>query len=300
MTHADLDDLPVAELKSLAKAARITNAARLRKHELIEALRALPALPDVPALNAPASVPAPEALAAPQAALGSSSSTTAAAPVFGPDGDPGLPIPERYGIDRAVLLVQDPHHIYVWWELTGGVLERARGLLAEPGAGVLLLHGPDGVEQRLVDLAAGNHYLSVRPGSRYHLELALRAADGRLVVMLATNSVETPADAPSPRLDVAWMSVDETFNTLLDRAGLEEGQPSSAERYRLARLQQRLWQDLEQPTDSSLGLQVRPGAPQAPLPPGAGLSSLSLSSLGLSSFSLSSAHLGSHTLARGG
>ena len=158
-------------------------------------------------------------------------------------GDPGLPIPEFYGADRLVLLIQDPSHIFAYWELSGPALDHARQALGEPGTPVLLVHGAGGCEQREVDLAGGNYYLSVAPGGTYRAELALRGSTGALCCIVASNEVAMPRAAPSERLDEEWMAVDETFSELLVMAGLPANAGSSATLARDRAMRSRLWQE---------------------------------------------------------
>lgn len=193
---------------------------------------------------------------------------------WGPTGNPGLEIPESYGQDRVVLMVQDPDHLFTWWELSGPGLAEARRDLGSQGDGVLLLHGPGGVEQRQVELFAGNYYFTVAPESAYRIEVGLRGADGRVVVITASNEVQTPASDISDDLDLEWMAVDETFLELLRRAGLPgEDALSSAERFRVRQLLHRHWAEelITSPSSGELGR-------WSSLSVAAGLSSLELSS----------------------
>lgn len=168
-----------------------------------------------------------------------SSSTTPSAPTRREGPDPGLPIPDRYGRDRLVLMVQDPFHVFAYWEITPETLARARQA-AGGGATVLLIETPNGLESREVDLAGGNYYLSVAPNTTYGAQLAIRDAQGRLHILAVSNKVSTPAPHVSARQDEAWMAVDETFGELLEIAGLPGAGGSSMARLSSAALQQRM------------------------------------------------------------
>lgn len=224
MDRKQLSALTVAQLRDLAAAHGIANTKKLRKVDLVDAIAdALAATPPAGAVIPPrGQAPAPAARPA-----GSSSVIPAppAPPQKGPD--PGLPIPDRYGRDRLVLMVQDPWHVFAYWEITPESLARLRGTVGD-GPIVLVLHTPNGREQREVDLAGGNYYLSLAPDADYRAELALRDAKGHLHILAVSNSVRTPPAAPSDRADEAWMAVDETFHELLDRAGLPGAAGSSA------------------------------------------------------------------------
>lgn len=232
----------------------------------------------------------------------SSSSTSSTPPQsqppqqdFGPTGDPGLPIPDSYGMDRVVLMPQDPQHVFVYWELTGNGLNEARSLLGEDGSPVLIIHSPSGSEQRLLDLNSGNYYLNAAPESTYRVEIALRGSDGRLAIIVGSNEVLTPRSGVSQSTDQEWMAVDETLDELMGRAGLAaESAMSSAERFRRAQLTHRRWAESEVSPFSSVHLRVP--APGEEIDTNEILSSLNLSSWSLSSWSLSSASLSSTSL----
>lgn len=234
---SDLEKMNLKQLRERARALEIPNRSKLRKAELILALLAA---------KRPTTGPERSKSRAPLPTSGqhqgsSSSSSTAggatSAPSMGPDGDPGLPIPESYGRDVVVLMVQDPHHLYAWWELSGGITERLMQQLDGSATAVLVLTGPGGIEQREIDLAAGNYYLSVGPNETYQVSLALRDGSGRLHLLAESQSVRTPPASTSDALDEEWMAVDETFAELMARAEAGGEQLSSAERLRA----QRLW-----------------------------------------------------------
>ncbi|GDY14906.1 hypothetical protein LBMAG53_37840 [Planctomycetota bacterium] len=141
-------------------------------------------------------------------------------PVASDGPNPGLPIPPRYGRDRLVLMVQDPGHLFAYWEVTPSTLDRVRSDISEPGQPVLVILGPTGEEQREVDLLGGNYYLAVASTATYEARLALRDRHGRLHTLAGSNLVSTPAAGPSWRTDEDWMVVDERFHELVARAGL--------------------------------------------------------------------------------
>ena len=226
MTPAKLQSLTVKELRALAAERGIPNAQRMLKAELVAALAdksgGVANEGTRERARRKASFTAPAGGVAEQAP--SSTPMRAPAPPMAdaPAGtDPGLPIPDRYGADRLVLMVQDPHHIFAYWELTPHTLDQAR-LLAGGGTPVLVLHGVNGDESREVDLHGGNYYLSVAPSAAYEAELALRDGQGRLHVLARSNRVTTPAPTISARTGEQWLGVDETFHELLELAGLPD------------------------------------------------------------------------------
>lgn len=230
MSGTPLSRLTVKELRALAGEHGIPNRTRLRKTELLAALET--------AIRG-AAAPAPQPLQLPSAPAPSSTSTPAA-PTPRPLGaaEPGLPIPATYGHDRLVLLPQDPHHVFAYWELSGDALAEARGHLGESGTPLLIVHGPGGNEQRSVDLAGGNYYLTVAPDAVYGAELVLRGRDGRMVRIVAADAVRTAPALPSPRTDESWMAVDSHFDaTLVTAAPVGASEQLAADRLRA-----RLWE----------------------------------------------------------
>lgn len=207
MTADQLAKLPLKDLRALAAGRGIAGSAKLRKDELVSALAA--------AMAGERREPP-----APAAGPAGSSAPPQAQPWQPAPPEHGLPVPDRYGRDRLVLLVQDPSHIFAYWEVAPETLARVRAEAGAHAAAVLVLHGPSGAEQREVDLNGGNYYLAVAPGSLYEAELCLRAGDGRLIRIAMSNRIHTPAAGPSWRTDEAWMEVDESFQDLLALAGV--------------------------------------------------------------------------------
>ncbi len=279
MTAEQLMRLTVKDLRALAERQGITGHARLRKDQLIGAL--------LPLITAKAPTPGPQLSSAPTGSSAPVPAVHSPAPQRGPD--PGLPIPESYGVDRLVLLVQDPHHIFAYWEISSGTYSRIATIAGFGAAQVLILHTPSGPEQREIDLRGGNYYLSVAPGSTYRAEIALRSKDGKLHQLAVSNFVQTPAAGPSARTDATWMEVDETFHELLAMAGLPGQDPVGS----MARLQARTLdaQVLGEHALAARGLSSAALSRQAKAHLAEAMSSTGLSSTALSSTALSSTAL---------
>lgn len=267
---ANLEAMNLKDLRALASTLDIPNRSKLRKAELVLALLAAQRPQRRDAAPAPVRHEAPESVQG-QGSSASSMPAQAPAAAHGPHGDPGLPLPDSYGRDCVVLMVQDPQHIYAWWELTGPALAQARAEAGPDAAMVLLLRGSHGEEQREVDFAAGNYYFSVAPESTYAVALALRDASGRLIILAQSAAVQTPPMGVSDCVDEEWMAVDETFSELVRRAQIGDGSLSSAERLRA--MGERTWSQTPVAPWFSGHLMAPP------------------SSLALSSTALSSAHL---------
>ncbi len=231
MTPDQLMRMTVKDLRALAERQGLPGVAKMRKDELIGLLAPL-LVQD----KAPEVVPAPAA-----APVGSSHREVAPpAPVLHQGPDPGLPIPDRYGIDRIVLLVQDPQHLYVYWEIDAATYHRVAQVAGEGCRPVLVIDTPQGQESREIDLRSGNYYLTVQAQGTFRARLALRSQDGRLHALAAdSNTVTTSAMGPSARHDEAWMEVDEHFDQLLARGGNPALGESSLARFTRRRLQTR-------------------------------------------------------------
>ena len=239
MTAEKLMSLNVTDLRALAERHGVSGHARMRKDQLIGAL--LPVIAAGSPIQNNAKGNAAAKVTMPVAA-GSSSSSSRPSPgpspasnPSAPGPNPGLPIPERYGSDRLVLLMQDAHHIFAYWEITPETFARVAAKAGANAAHVLILHAPSGLEQRDIDLRGGNYYLSVAPGATYRAEISLRSKDGVLHPLAVSNFVQTPLAGPSPRSDAQWLGIDETFHELLALAGLPGHEPVGS----LARLQAR-------------------------------------------------------------
>jgi hypothetical protein len=242
MKSAELEGMSVKELRAMAAIKGVARASKLTKTELIAALSA--GQSPAPTAARGQSKPSTGALrrrkqatftstAKPELAGPSSSGLRpAAAPkpppaAVLPASDPGLPVPPHYGHDRLVLMVQDPQHIFAYWEISGETLGQVQARIGGQAMPVLIVHTSSGHEYREVDLRGGNYYLAVAPAGQYEAELALRDAQGQLHPLARSNKVTTPAPSVSSRVDEQWMGVDESFNELLELAGLP-GQPRPA------------------------------------------------------------------------
>ncbi|MCZ7644284.1 MAG: DUF4912 domain-containing protein [Planctomycetota bacterium] len=144
-----------------------------------------------------------------------------------PEGfvDRGLPIPESYGMDRVVAAVRDPCWLYVYWELSGGALERVRFQFSQhvvdEARWVLRVFGAPRTPPRLVDIDRGSKgwYLKVAPNGSYCVELGFFGPDNRFEALCRSAEVRTPALGISPIADEHWMIVKRDLETLLHAGG---------------------------------------------------------------------------------
>ncbi|MEW6733083.1 MAG: DUF4912 domain-containing protein [Acidobacteriota bacterium] len=111
--------------------------------------------------------------------------------------DQGLPIPEGYQIDTINALVQDPFHIWVYWELREHTVQRLKHIFPEQIAAsffpVLKI-----TELKLGDTAfigiahRGNYWLSVFPDRQYRIEVGLRSQQRGYIRLLEAKQINTP------------------------------------------------------------------------------------------------------------
>jgi hypothetical protein len=130
-----------------------------------------------------------------------------------PDG--GSTLPRAYDLNRVVLLARDPWSLFAHWEISP--VERVEALRELGGEGegvreVVRVHGPDGDGLPSWDLeiepgAQRLHFRVERPGRAYRVEVGLRTQSGRFVSLVSSNTVTTPAAAPSPDLGVRWVAL---------------------------------------------------------------------------------------------
>lgn len=218
-----LEALRVADLRALAREHQLIGAGALRKAELITALHRHFVHLDSAAVtrgrerveHLPVQAP-PTAVAA----VPASETSPAAAP---PAADPGAmrdpswyapPLPDRYDTDRLTLMVRDPHWLFCYWELRPALLAAVRAEFPGPSWTVLrILHldEAEGVSDTwTIDIGgdAVSWYVNTgRPGARFRAELGLTDADGRYRLLVASNTVTAPMDAPSARWDEEWVGV---------------------------------------------------------------------------------------------
>ena len=144
--------------------------------------------------------------------------------------EPPTDLPTRYGVDRLVILVRDPHWVYAWWELTEPRLREGLQQIGVEAEVVLRVydisnldwdgqnhHGHFDIE---IEDLAGNWYIELgRPGASFCAELGLRAPDGRFLALVRSNVVTLPRDSMSDVVDEEWMIVEEDYRVLFDLAG---------------------------------------------------------------------------------
>ncbi len=136
--------------------------------------------------------------------------------------DHGPPAPEKYGVDKVRLLVQNPVTITAQWELSGGLIGKIPDAGDNPQKLIKLVdltHDSSRVHE--LDPFADNWWFSAEPDTQYRVEIGVRV-NGRDVWILQSNVIRTPRDAVSGEIDSEWMMLSEKFRQLLLRGGFDE------------------------------------------------------------------------------
>ena len=131
-------------------------------------------------------------------------------------------LPELGEEDRLVLMTVDPYLVYAYWSLTPNRIEAAEALFGkdELDAHVLRFHDTTGIDfdgvncgnsfDVKIHLDAGKWYVRLwSPERRYCADIGLRAKDGRLVALVRSNLIETPAAWPHVKVNEAAALVEQ-------------------------------------------------------------------------------------------
>jgi hypothetical protein len=228
MTTNALTVKSVAELRQLATATGISRANELKKSQLIRALADQKDWPAPPVFRK-------------ERPFGPSSSTMTVkvspnAPSTYPEpGLPpvGLPIPNHYGTNRVVLMVQSPHRLFAYWMVDAAQLADALNSHQLEGHPVLLLMSNGGIEQREIELHSGNAYLSAVPKCSYRAALAIRDINGAIHHLVTSNHVTMPSDSYSPEEETAEENYQNPFHELFELAAMRVRAQSNSSSGRL-------------------------------------------------------------------
>ena len=147
--------------------------------------------------------------------------------------DHGPPLPDKYGVDKIRLLIQDPNTIVAQWELTGGARERivAGGNPDRPSK------IPSGVEGqfklRLTDITrnqslvqdidpfADNWWFKAEPDTDYRIEIGISLGANNYWIA-RSNIAHTPRNTVSDVVDAEWMLLGDKFRRLLEAGSFDE------------------------------------------------------------------------------
>ena len=137
------------------------------------------------------------------------------------------PIPDAYGTPYLVCLVKNVHWVYVFWELTDDLLNKARQDLGRS----FCAHSPQSlmgeaferqvVCDRPLEANLGAQYVHLpQPGSAYQMEILLVGSQGS-VSLLASNFVVTPFGGVCAVEDENWASIEDLYTQYAFKAAGE-------------------------------------------------------------------------------
>ncbi len=119
-----------------------------------------------------------------------------------------VPLPLHYGDDRIVLQTRDPWWLHTYWELKSATVSRGRAQLgAEAEAAFFALRVyQEGASwfDIPVHSEVGDWYIEVKPDAAWTVEIGLKTPGGRFLALARSNTVRTPPDRPSDRIDEKW------------------------------------------------------------------------------------------------
>ncbi len=137
-------------------------------------------------------------------------------------------IPYSYDQDRIVLQVRDPHWLHTYWELRNQTLEGLRMRLGsefERSKRVLRIYDVTNIvfngsnansffDIQINDFTNSWYINANGPGRSWCVDLGLMLPDGRFIMVVRSNIVQTPSDTSSWITDEEWMIPDEMFARL--------------------------------------------------------------------------------------
>ncbi len=128
-------------------------------------------------------------------------------------------------MDRVVALVRDPHWLFIYWELKGGLLERLRfkftSEVVDQARWALRVDAMPFSQRAIVDISlkADHWYLRVAPEGCYLVELGFFNPEGHFEPLCRSAEVHTPRCSPAAVLDERWGVAKEDLERLLSAGG---------------------------------------------------------------------------------
>ncbi|HJQ70354.1 MAG TPA: DUF4912 domain-containing protein [Blastocatellia bacterium] len=120
--------------------------------------------------------------------------------------DVGLPIPEGYELDIIRAMIQDPFHVFIYWEVREESL-KALTRYFTPGEVetfqvVLRLFETEGRNQAFFNVShTGRYWMMVFPDREYEFEIGVRSPVHGYIPLVRSNRVRTPRGTVSPERD---------------------------------------------------------------------------------------------------
>jgi len=137
--------------------------------------------------------------------------------------DDNRDLPGDYGTTRVTLMVKDPFHLYVYWEISHESIAFVKREQGDNGSIVLRLYDVtlinfDGMNANNffdieVGSLTGNWYQNLwKDNMSFVGEIGYRMYDGRFFSLARSNFVNTPSMSNSPRYDQMWMRVTDSIS----------------------------------------------------------------------------------------
>ncbi len=117
--------------------------------------------------------------------------------------DLGLPIPESYNVDILRAMIQDPFHIFIYWEVRDENLKALTKYFSPEEAArfqttLKLTELTGGHEAHFNVAARGRYWMMVFPDREYEFEMGVRSREHGYISLLRSNRVRTPRGTVSP------------------------------------------------------------------------------------------------------
>lgn len=140
-----------------------------------------------------------------------------------------IQLPHNYGVDRVVLMARDPRWLFAYWEITATKQEEfvnefgpEAWLSTHP---VLRVYDVTGVDfngknaNKYFDFHVEEHidnwHIEVgEPDRSFCVDVGRMFPDGRFVTLLRSNTVTTPRESLSDRLDEEWMWIEGLYRSI--------------------------------------------------------------------------------------
>ncbi len=134
-------------------------------------------------------------------------------------------IPEKYHKDTLVLLVRDPYCIYSFWEITEQKIKKAQKILTKNifAQSTLILRlfnykqlntKPSYNDINNINFIGSWYITNQTPGTNFYAEIGYKTPDGQFISLLRSNTVATPNDTISNKIDEKYLISDEAFQKI--------------------------------------------------------------------------------------
>ena len=143
--------------------------------------------------------------------------------------------PETYNIDECEALYKDPHHVFVYWEITEHGLAAAHAQLGPSAVSTrrvlrlfTTLSGPRGIDRHVqdvdIDWNHGQKYLAVpKPGAHLRVAVGLLSSEGYFASIAHSSLVRVPPTGPAEAVAEDWMEVQPGQPGVIIKAALAIG-----------------------------------------------------------------------------